>query len=99
MKFYMKLSMSKRAPKLYFEDIVTAIDDIENFTQGMTFETFENDKKTVQAVVRSLEIIGEAANHLPQEIKKKYSDIPWRDIASMRNKELHQYFGVDEEVL
>jgi len=99
MRFYKKLSMSKRAPKLYFDDIITAIDDIENFTQGMTFETFENDKKTVQAVVRSLEIIGEAANHLPQEIKEKYPDIPWRDMISMRNKVLHEYFGVDEEVL
>jgi uncharacterized protein with HEPN domain len=91
--------MSKRAPKLYSEDILTAINDIANFTQGMTFETFEDDKKTVQAVTRSLEIIGEAANYIPQEIKEKYHDIPWRDMISMRNKVLHEYFGVDEEVL
>ena len=56
-------------------------------------------KKTVQAVVRSLEIIGEAANHISQEIKEKYKDLPWRDMISMRNKILHEYFGVDEEVL
>ena len=91
--------MSKRAPKLYSEDILTAIEDIANFTQGMTFESFENDKKTVQAVVRSLEIIGEAANYIPQEIKEKYPDIPWREMISLRNKVLHEYFGVDEEVL
>ena len=91
--------MSKRAPKLYSEDILTAIEDIANFTQGMTFETFEDDKKTVQAVTRSLEIIGEAANYIPQEIKEEYPDIPWRDMISMRNKVLHEYFGVDEEVL
>src|SRR5208282_5280723 len=84
---------------LYFEDILTAIDDIDNFIQGMTFDAFENDKKTIQAVVRSLEIIGEAANHLPKEIKEKYPEIPWRDMISMRNKVLHEYFGVDEEVL
>lgn len=91
--------MSKRATKLYFEDIVTAISDIENFTQGMDYEMFENDKKTIQAVTRSLEIIGEAANYIPQEIKKNFPEIPWRDMISMRNKVLHEYFGVDEEVL
>lgn len=95
----MKLNMSKRTTKLFFEDILTAINDIENFTQGMTFDIFENDKKTIQAVVRSLEIIGEAANHIPKNIKDKYLDIPWRDMITMRNKVLHEYFGVDEEVL
>lgn len=91
--------MSKRATKLYFEDILTAISDIKTFIHGMTFEEFENDKRTVQAVTRSLEIIGEAANHLSPELKEKYSDVPWRNMVSMRNKVLHEYFGVDEEVL
>jgi uncharacterized protein with HEPN domain len=91
--------MSKRAPSLYFEDIVTAIDDIGDFTQGMTYETFHHDRKTVNAVVRSLEIIGEAANHVPDEMRTKYSELPWKNMISMRNKVLHEYFGIDEEVI
>lgn len=91
--------MSKRASRLYFEDILTAISDIEEFTKGMSFELFEADKKTVQAVIRCLEIIGEAANNIPQEFKTKYPDVPWRDMISMRNKVLHEYFGIDGEIL
>ena len=91
--------MSKRIPNLYFEDILTAIKDIKEFTKGMTFESFEEDKKTVQAVTRSLEIIGEAANAIPQELKSKYTNLPWRDMISLRNKVLHEYFGVDTEIL
>ena len=75
------------------------IDDIESFTQGMTYEVFLNDKKTVRAVTRSLEIIGEAASHMPVEIRTKYSDLPWEKMTSMRNKVLHEYFGIDEEVI
>ncbi|SRR5258708_25903849 len=91
--------MSKRAPKLYFQDILTAIDDIENFTQGMIYDSFLSDKKTVQAVTRSLEIIGEAASHMSVEIRTKYPDLPWEKMTSMRNKVLHEYFGIDEEVI
>lgn len=65
----------------------------------MNYDTFEKDKKTLQAVTRSLEIIGEAAKHITHEIKEKYFDIPWRDMIHMRNKVLHEYFGVDEEIL
>lgn len=68
--------MSKRTPQLYFQDILTMIDDIESFTQGMAYETFLNDKKTVRAVTRSLEIIGEAASHMPAEISTKYPHLP-----------------------
>jgi uncharacterized protein with HEPN domain len=91
--------MSKRAPKLYLQDILTAINDVESFTQGMIYESFLNDKKTVQAVIRSLEVIGEAATHISEEIRNKYPDLPWEKMTSMRNKVLHEYFGVDEEVI
>ena len=91
--------MSKRASKLYLQDILTAINDIENFTQGISYELFLTDKKTVQAVVRSLEIIGEAANYISNEIKNKNPDIPWEKMTSIRNKVLHEYFGIDEEVI
>lgn len=91
--------MSKRAPQLYFTEILTAISDIEEFTRDMSFEQFTKDKKTKQAVVRCLEIIGGAANAIPQQIKDINPNIQWREIISMRNKVLHEYFGIDEEVI
>lgn len=83
----------------YLHDIVDAIDDIMQFTQGITFEQFQSDKKTVYAVVRCLEVIGEAVKKIPKAQKDKYPDIPWREIAGMRNKLIHEYFGVDVDVL
>ncbi len=91
--------MSKRAAQLYLDDILGAIIAIEEFTKEMTFEEFQNDRKTVDAVVRNLEIIGEAANNIPQELKNNYSTIPWREMISMRNKIMHEYFGVDTEIM
>jgi len=83
----------------YLHDIVDAIDDIMQFTQGIAFEQFQSDKKTVYAVVRCLEVIGEAVKKIPKAQKDKYPDIPWREIADMRNKLIHEYFGVDVDVL
>lgn len=60
----------------YVEDIITSINDIENFTEGMNFDDFAKDKKTMNAIVRSLEVIGEAVKKIPKNIKDKYSDIP-----------------------
>ena len=65
----------------------------------MEFEEFVEDKKTVNAVIRSLEIMGEAANKIPPEIREKYSDIPWKYIAGMRDKLIHEYHGVDLEIV
>jgi len=83
----------------YLHDIVGAIDDIMQFTQGITFEQFQSDKKTVYAVVRCLEVIGEAVKKIPKAQKDKYPGIPWQEIAGMRNKLIHEYFGVDVDVL
>ena len=91
--------MSKRAAALYLKDILTAIDDIEAFTTDFVFEEFCNDKKTIAAVVRNLEILGEAARNIPREMRADYPNIPWEKMVSMRNKVLHEYFGVDEEIL
>ncbi len=63
----------------------------------MTYEDFENNERTVDAVLRNLEIIGEAARNIPSELRDKYSDIPWRRIVGLRNVVIHQYFGVDIE--
>jgi uncharacterized protein with HEPN domain len=72
-----------------------AISDIESFTGGMEEESFRGDKKTISAVIHSLEVLGEAARNIPEDIRQKYPAIPWRNIMGMRNKLIHEYFGVD----
>lgn len=91
--------MSKRLPKLYLEDILTAIDRINEYTNSLSKKNFIQDQKTIDAVVRNLEIIGEAAKNMPEEFKKAHNTLPWSEMISMRNKVIHEYFGVDEEIL
>ncbi len=80
---------------IYLKDINNAIDSIKNFIQGMNFEQFKNDDKTSSAVIRKFEIIGEATKNIPDAIKDKYPQIPWKDIAGMRDKLIHAYSEVD----
>ena len=89
----------KRDYKLFIKDIVDAIESIEKFVAGMNFEEFKNDDKTVSAVVRKLEIIGEATKNIPDEIKEKYPKLPWREMAKIRDKLIHSYFSVDFEIV
>lgn len=91
--------MSKKEPTLYLQDILTSITKIEEYAKGLSFEEFSKDEKSIDAVVRNLEIIGEAARNIPQEITVKYSDIAWDKMVSMRNKVMHEYFGVDVEIV
>ncbi len=91
--------MQNRSPEMYLEDIRNAISKIEKYTKGMSFDDFKKDEKTADAVIRSLEVIGEAVNNLSDNFKKKNSDIPWRYIVSMRNKMIHEYFGVDLDIV
>jgi uncharacterized protein with HEPN domain len=79
----------------YLDDIVTAIADAEEFTSGMSYEMFAADKKTVNAVIRCLEILGEAAKHIPTSFRKKHPAIPWNKMAGMRDVLIHDYMGVD----
>ncbi|MEM3426367.1 MAG: DUF86 domain-containing protein [Thermoproteota archaeon] len=65
----------------------------------MSFEDFANDKKTINAVIRSIEVIGEAAKKIPMSIRGKYPNIPWRKMSGMRDKMIHEYSGVDIEIL
>jgi len=83
----------------YLEDISTAILDIRSFVHGMSASAFVSDKKTVNAVVRSLEVIGEAAGKIPVDIRRRYSDVPWDEIIRMRNRLIHEYFGVDLDMV
>jgi len=91
--------MKKRDYGDFVQDILDSINDVENFIDGMEFEDFINDKKTIYSVVRGIEIIGEAAKNVPEQIRKKYPDVPWKQMAGMRDKLIHEYFGVDLEIL
>ena len=92
--------MSKeRNPKLYLRDILDAIAKIEDYTEGLSFEEFSKNNLVVDAVVRNFEIIGEASKNIPEETKSQYSQIPWKEMAGMRDKMIHEYFGVDLEIV
>jgi uncharacterized protein with HEPN domain len=79
----------------YLADILTAITDVELFIAGMTFDEFEEDRKTINAVIRSLEVLGEATKHIPAIFRNKHPDIPWSKMAGMRDVLIHDYMGVD----
>lgn len=83
----------------YLQDIIDSINDIESFIRDMGFEEFKTDRKTINAVVRSIEIIGEAAKRVPSALRGKYKMIPWKEMTGMRDKLIHAYFGVDTEIL
>ncbi|MBL7179228.1 MAG: DUF86 domain-containing protein [Desulfobacterales bacterium] len=88
-----------RTVALYIKDIIQNMADVEEFIQGFSFETFISDKKTFNAVVRSIEVIGEATKNIPESIRSIYPDIPWKEMAGMRDKLIHFYFGVDREAV
>ncbi len=95
----MKKNSPKREYKDYILDIYYSTEEIGKFVKSFSFEEFQNDRKTIYAVVRAIEIIGEAIKNIPASVKNKHKEIPWRDAADMRNKLIHEYFGVNLKVV
>lgn len=91
--------MSERNADLYLEDIFESRNAILEFTIGMSFEQFKNDRKTYSAVIREFEVIGEAVEKLPDHLKQEYGGVEWQDIKDFRNLLVHEYFGVDLEIV
>lgn len=87
--------MVKRDIRDYLNDILTHIDLAETFIQDMTFEEFQNDDKTILALTRAVEIVGEATKQIPAPLREQYSEITWKEVTSMRDRLAHVYFGID----
>jgi len=91
--------MTQRDIRDYLQDILNSIDLAEAFIANMSFDEFQNDAKTTFAVIRALEIIGEATKNIPTSIREQYPTIPWKGFTGMRDKLIHAYFGVNLEVV
>ncbi|MBU4246018.1 MAG: DUF86 domain-containing protein, partial [Nanoarchaeota archaeon] len=81
--------------KLFVKDIIQAMESIEQFVENKDQEELEEDDMASSAVIRKFEIIGEATKHIPNEMKKKYPNVPWPKMAGMRDRLIHAYFGID----
>ena len=91
--------MSKREPILLLEDIIESIQKIKIYTSGLSLDDFLKDDKTIDAVIRNFEIIGEASNRIPDEIRDKFQLVNWHRIRGFRNRIVHDYMGIDYEIV
>lgn len=91
--------MSKRDRLLLLQDMLIAINKIFSYVDGMSYEDFVNDNKTIDAVIRNFEIIGEAANRIDEDFKIAHPELEWNRLRGLRNRIVHDYFGVDLEII
>ena len=91
--------MPTRDWRFRIEDIIEALNDIARLTTGISYNAFCSDTKTVKAVLYNVAVIGEAARHVPTDVRVRYPEISWREMSDMRNVVIHEYFGVYLEIL
>ena len=93
------MKKEERNYTMYLHDLLVAMTRIAEYLEGYTFDQFKKDYKTVDAVIRNFEIIGEASRKIPDHIKKNNPDLPWDEMYLLRNKVSHEYFGIDYEII
>jgi uncharacterized protein with HEPN domain len=91
--------MSKRAWQLFVEDILESIELIQTYIERLAFDDFKQDRKTIDAVVRNFEIIGEASKFIPDDVKNKYQNVDWKGIVGLRNRIAHEYFDISLSIV
>lgn len=91
--------MSERAPHILIGDMLEAVKRIQAYTEGMSFDDFMQDRKTADAVLPNLQVLGEAANRVPEEVREQANDIEWQRIIRSRHIVVHHYFGIDYEIV
>ena len=88
-----------RSTKVFFQDILHAASKLRLYVDGLTLETFRKDERTIDAVIRNLEVIGEATKKIPQHIRSANPNVEWKQIAGLRDILIHEYFGIDVEIV
>ena len=83
----------------YLEDILISMQHAQRFIEGMDYSGFAQDRKTIYATLRAIEIVGEATKSVPEHVRDRFPEIPWREMARMRDRVIHAYFGVNPEVV
>ncbi|MBD2653645.1 DUF86 domain-containing protein [Synechocystis salina LEGE 06155] len=95
----MSSNTPERAWRFYIDDMIHFAEKVQRYTQSLDQDSFIQSEPYYDATLRNIELIGEAANHIPQEIHKQYPKIPWRQIIATRNRIIHDYLGIDDDII